>query len=530
MFNIHGVLRLAAFAAVAISALPSAAAAEKVIKAVLHSDVKILDPIWTTAYIQRNHGYMVWDTLFAVDEKLEPRPQMVDRYNVSDDKLTYSFTLREGLLWHDGQPVTAEDCIASIKRWGKKDSMGQKLMSFVAEMKAVDEKSFTMVLREPYGLVIASLGKPSSNVPFMMPKRIAETDANTQISEFIGSGPFVFKKDEWRPGEKTVYVKFGGYKPRPEPPSWLAGGKVVNVDRVEWLAISDHLTATNALMSGEIDYMEAPPIDLLSVLSADRNIGLITFNTLGTQNTFRFNWLQPPFDNPKVRRAALYALSAEDGLKATIGDPEYYSTCKPMFGCGTKYESLAGINGGLLDSNFEKSKALLKEAGYDGTPVVLLQATDVNALANLGPVSKTQLEKGGFKVDMQALDWQSVVARRTKKDPPAQGGWSAFLTGWAVADILDPVMLGFMNASCDKAMFGWPCDAELEKLRDQFSRESDPAKQKDLAARAQARALEVGTHAPLGIRYQPAAYRKDRIKGILLSPAPLFWNLEKTGS
>jgi peptide/nickel transport system substrate-binding protein len=458
MWTMHGLLRTAMVAAAgALSALPTdCIAADKVLKAVLHSDVKILDPIWTTAYIQRNHGYMVWDTLFALDEKLELKPQMVDRYSITDDKLTYSFTLRDGLKWHDGGDVTSEDCIASIKRWGKKDSMGQKLMSFIAEIKAVDAKSFTIVLKEPYGLVLASLGKPSSNVPFMMPKRIAETDANTQISEFIGSGPFVFKKDEWKPGDKTVYVKFAGYKPRAEPPSGLAGGKVVKLDRVEWLAIPDHLTAANALMAGEIDYMEVPPIDLLPVLKADRNIGLFTFNTLGAQNTFRFNWLQPPFDNPKIRRAALYALSAEDGLKATVGNPEYYTLCKAMYGCGTTYETMAGIEGGLLESNFEKSKALLKEAGYDGAPVVLMQATDVVVIANLAPVAKVQLEKGGFKVDLQALDWQTLVSRRTRKEPPAQGGWSAFLTGWATADILNPVMLGFMNASCEKAMFGWP--------------------------------------------------------------------------
>jgi peptide/nickel transport system substrate-binding protein len=518
----------AAIVAVALAMPFAATGAEKVIRAVKHSDLKILDPIWTTAYIQRNHGYMVWDTLFALDEKLEPKPQMVDRYTVSADKLTYTFTLRDGLRWHDGAPVTTEDCIASIQRWAKKDSMGQKLLSFTAELKAVDTKTFTLVLKEPYGLVLQSLGKPSSNVPFMMPKRIAETDANTQIAEIVGSGPFLFKKDQWKPGDKTVYVKNPDYKPRAEPPSWLAGGKVAKVDRVEWLAIPDHMTAINALQNGEIDYMEVPPIDLLPVLEKDKNIGLFTFNTLGTQNTFRFNWLHPPFDNPKIRRAAMYALNSEDGLKATVGDPKYYSLCKAMYGCGTVHESLAGTEG-LFESSFEKSKALLKEAGYDGTPVVLMQATDVIVLTNLGPVTKTLLEKGGFKVDMLAMDWQTLVSRRTKREAPAQGGWNAFLTGWGAADILDPVMMGFMNASCEKAMFGWPCDKELESLRDQFARETDLAKQKAIAEAAQRRALEVGTHIPLGIRYQPAAYRKDRLNGLLKGPVPVFWNIDKNG-
>src|SRR3954452_20901905 len=185
-------------AAVALAATTAAAQAETTLRAVMHSDVKIVDPIWTTAYIVRNHGYMIYDTLFAMDEKGEIKPQMVDKYDVSGDKLTYTFTLREGLLWHDGKPVTADECIASIKRWGAKDALGQKLMTFVESMTAGDEpRTFTIKLKDPTGLLIFGLGKPSSAVPFMMPKRVAETDPNTQISEFIGSGPFVFKTDEW---------------------------------------------------------------------------------------------------------------------------------------------------------------------------------------------------------------------------------------------------------------------------------------------------------------------------------------------
>jgi len=262
-------------AAAAALALPGAAGAQVTLKAVMHSDVKIVDPIWTTAYITRNHGYMVYDTLFAMDEKGEIKPQMVEKYDVSADKLTYTFTLRDGLLWHDGAAVTAEDCVASIKRWSAKDSLGQKVMSFVDTITVGDAKTFTVKLKEQTGLLVFALGKPSSNVPFMMPKRVAETDPNTQISDFTGSGPFVFKRDEWKAGDKAVYVKFDKYKPRSEPASGLAGGKVAKVDRVEWLAISDHQQAVNALLAGEIDYIEAPPHDLLPLMKADKNVKLV---------------------------------------------------------------------------------------------------------------------------------------------------------------------------------------------------------------------------------------------------------------
>jgi peptide/nickel transport system substrate-binding protein len=507
-----------------LCAAPSQA---QTLNVVMHSDLKILDPIWTTAYIVRNHGYLVWDTLFAMDDKLAVQPQMVDKYEVSPDKLTYTFTLRDGLEWHDGKPVTSEDCIASIKRWAAKDSMGQSLMARVTGMKAVNDKTFTMTLKEPYGLVLQSLAKPSSNVPFMMPARVAATDPNTQIKpeDVVGSGPFIFKRDEWKPGEKTVYVKNPKYKPRSEPASGLAGGKVVKLDQVIWRSVGDHQTAVNALLAGEVDMIEAPPHDLLKVVEADKNIKLFNANPLGSQYTFRFNVLHKPFDNAKVRQAVLYAFNQKDFLNATIGDPKWFKECKAMFICGTPLETFKGWED-KLGSNFDKSKALLKEAGYDGTPVVLMQSTDLAVLTNLAPVAKDLMEKGGFKVDMQAMDWQTLVARRAKKDPPDKGGWNAFLTSWVAADVLNPVMAGFFNAGCDKAMFGWPCDAKIQELRDAFAKESDLAKQKAIAEAVQVRVTEYPTHVHLGQWYSPMALRKN-IDGNVQAPVPVFWNVTK---
>ncbi len=523
-------LKTAALAAiagfVAFSGTPNAAA-QGTVRAVMHSDLKILDPIWTTAYIQRNYGYMVYDTLFATDAQGQVKPQMIEHYEVSPDQLTYTMTLRDGLLWHDGKPVTAEDCVASIRRWGAKDTMGQKLMTFVKDMPVVNAKTFRIVLSSPTGLVLAGLGKPSSNTPFMMPKRVAETSPNEQISDTTGSGPFVFKRDEWKPGDKAVFVKFDKYKPRAEPPSGLAGGKVVKVDRVEWKVVADQQTAMNALFAGEVDYIEQPQHDLLPLMKADKNVKLVDVNPLGNQYALRFNVTAKPFDNAKIRQAVLYALNQEDFLKATIGDPQYYKVCKAMFVCGAPLASTKGMDG-LLESNFAKSKALLKEAGYDDTPIVLLHSTDLQVLTNLAPVAKSLLEKGGFKVDMQSMDWQSVVARRAKKDPPAQGGWNAMITSWVSADILNPVSTAFLNASCDKAPFGWPCDAELERLRDQFARETDPVKQKAIAEAVQVRWTQYPTHVFLGQWYQPSAVRKN-IDGIIVAPVPVFWNMTKSG-
>jgi peptide/nickel transport system substrate-binding protein len=497
------------------------------LKVVMHSDLKILDPIWTTAYIQRNHGYMVWDTLFAMDEKFEVKPQMVEKYDVSADKLTWTFTLRDGLQWSDGKPVTSEDCVASIKRWAARDSMGQKMMASVSDFEVVDPKTFRMKMKEPYGLVLQSLGKPSSNVPFMMPKKTAETDPMQQIKveDVIGSGPFIFKADEWKPGEKTVYVKNPKYKPRSEPAAGLAGGKVVKVDRVEWIAMPDAQTQVAALQNGEIDMIESPGHDLLPLLASDKNIKLFNGNPLGNQYVFRFNSTAKPFDNDKIKHAVMVAFGQEDFLKATIGDPQYYKVCKPVFVCGTPLASEEGM-ADVLNANVAKAKQLIQEAGYNGTPIVLMQSTDLPVLTNLAPVAKSLMERAGLKVDMQSMDWQTLVARRTKKDPPDKGGWHAFLTSWVAADILNPVMAGFFNASCDKAMFGWPCDQTIEKYRDQFAKETDPAKQKAIAIALQKYWVDHPTHVNLGQWYQPAALRSN-IDGALVAPVTVFWNMSK---
>jgi peptide/nickel transport system substrate-binding protein len=511
--------------AAATVALFSVSAQAQTLKVVKHSDVKIVDPIWTTAYIVRNHGYMIYDTLLALDDKLVLKPQMLEGWKVSDDRLTYTFTLRDGLKFHDGAPVTSEDCIASIRRWASRDAMGQKLMTFVKELKAVDDRTFTLALTEPYGLVLESLGKPSSNVPFIMPKRVAETPGNTQIKEFVGSGPFVFRADLWRPGEKTVYEKFKDYKPRPEPASGLAGGKNVHVDRVEWINITDAQTAANALLTGEIDILEQPLHELHPILEKDKNVELFDYNVLGSQYSFRFNVLHKPFDNPRIRQAVFYALNQKDILLAAVNDPRYFKECKAIFICGTPYATDKGFED-KLTSNFAKSKEILKQEGYDGTPVVLLFATDTNT-GRLTPIVKSLLERGGFVVDMQAMDWQTVLSRRSRKEPLNAGGWSGFMTSWVSADLLDPIVSAFVGAACDKAAIGWPCDARLEELRDSFAKTTDPAKRKELAEAVQVRESEYPTFVHLGQFNVPLAKRRN-VTGMLAAPVPVFWNVRKT--
>jgi peptide/nickel transport system substrate-binding protein len=519
-----------ALSVLALSAVlpPQAIAAGKTITAVMHSDLRVIDPGITTAYITRDHGYMVYDTLVATDSNFKVQPQMAD-WKISDDKLTYTFTLRDGLKWHDGAPVTAEDCVASLKRWGKNDGMGQKLMDFTASIEATDAKTITLKLKEPYGLVLESLGKPSSLVPFMMPKRLAETEAGKAIAEQVGSGPFKFVQAEFQPGVKAVYEKNKDYVPRKEPASWTSGGKVVKVDRVEWITMPDAQTAVNALQSGDIDFMENPSFDLLPLVESNKDLKVQTLNTFGFQTLGRMNFLHPPFDNVKVRRAAFLAISQKPVLDALVGNAKYYKVCGAIFICDTPLATDVGSETLVKGNGLAEAKKALAESGYDGTPIVIMAPGDVVTLKAQPIVAAQMLRDAGFKVDVQATDWQTVVTRRASQKPPKEGGWNMFFTNWVGADVANPVVNVSIGGRGTKGgWFGWAEDAKIEQMRDAFARASSPDEQKKIAADLQKYAYEQVIYIPLGQYFAPSAWRKS-LSGVLDGPAtPIFWNIDKS--
>src|SRR5512145_508722 len=330
---------------------------------VAQADLKILDPVWTTAYITRNHSYLVYDTLFGTDEKLQVRPQMVDKHSVSKDGMKYSFTLRDGLKWHDGQAVVAEDCVESLKRWMKKDRFGRLLAAHGPKLAATDRKTFTLELSERFGPVLEALGKPSSNVPFMMPARLAATSADEQIKEIVGSGPFRFSKDEWQPGNQVVYVKNADYVPRGEAASGSAGGKKVLLDKVVWRYMPDHATAAAALAAGEVDWWEIPPIDFIPKIEQNAALRTFLFDPLGTQGWLRPNHLHPPFNSKKARQALLHMMDQVTYLHMGIGQRKYYRTCYSVFACGGPYATTAGSER-IMKPDLERARQLVKESGY----------------------------------------------------------------------------------------------------------------------------------------------------------------------
>jgi len=515
-----------ALALLAALAAPLAAQAQNnVLRVVPHANVTILDPIWTTAFVTRNHGYMIYDTLFGTNLAGQIKPQMVDKWNVSKDNLTWTFTLRDGLEFHDGKPVTSEDVVASLKRWASRDSFGGVMAKSVDAWETPDAKTFVIKLKQPFGVMLEALGKPSSNVPFIMPARIAATPGSEQIKEHIGSGPFKFVANEYKPGERLVYVKNDKYKSRAEAPDGTTGGKPVYTDRVEWVIIRDPQTQFNALVAGEVDIVEQPTFEQYASLKAQKDIKIVDAQPAGLQFIFRFNHLHAPFDNVKIRQAAMLALGQEQHLRTQVGAPGMYRYCRSMYPCGTPYASDAtGIYTGMADA--KKAAALLKEAGYDGKPVVLMRPTDLASIAKLPLVAKQQLEAAGFKVDMQQMDWQTLVARRAKKDAPDKGGWNAFMTAWTAGDILNPLTMAMMNAAGDKGWFGWQDDKPIEDLKVKFAQSTSDAEKKKLAEQIQLRAMETASHVPLGQYNNPAAVRQN-VNGLVPGGAQVYWNIKK---
>jgi peptide/nickel transport system substrate-binding protein len=512
---------LAAFTPASAQSVPE----NKIIRVVPFADLATLDPITTTAGNVQSHAFMVYDFLFGRDAKQVPKPQMVDTWTTSSDGLLWRFTLRDGLAFHDGVPVTTDDVIASLKRWGARDPHGRLLLAATDALVAVDAKTFELKLKQPFGMVLEALSKSGSNVPAIMPKRIADADPFKAITDPTGSGPFIFARDEWRPGAKAVYLRNTKYVPRKEPADGTAGGKVVHVDRVEWLTLGDPQSAVFALKAGEIDFMENTPVDLIPDLK-QQGIGLQVTNTLGHQGMLRPNHLHAPFNDVRARRALLYLMDQERYLRAAWGDSDIWKSCYAVLVCGAELASETGKDADF-GKNREKAKQLLAEAGYRGEPIVILQATDIAFLSNLALLLAQDLRAIGATVELVPMDFSTLAQRRASKKAPNDGGWSIVFSWWNGTSISDPVGNVPLATNCDKAWPGWPCDTAHQALIDAFPGITDPAARKAHAEKIQASAMQLVPYVPLGMWYQPVAF-SAKLRDLLPVPgAMIFWNAKK---
>jgi peptide/nickel transport system substrate-binding protein len=524
--SVAGAGALSAAGSLATPAISQRASA-RALRFVPQADLANFDPIWGTQYVVRNAAAMVWDTLYGVDEKLTPQRQMVEAEEVSPDGLTWMFRLRPGLKFHDGEPVRASDVVASLNRWAMRDQMGIMLKNIEQELSPLDDRTIKWVLKKPYPKMLYALGKNNAPVAFIMPERIARSDAFKQITEYIGSGPLRFVRDEWVAGDRAVFEKFAAYVPRDEPASWLAGGKRILVDRVEWKIMPDPATAAAALQNGEVDWWENPISDLVPLLRRNRNIVVDIADPLGNVGSFRMNHLYPPFNDVRARRAILMAMSQEDYMRAVVGDPELW---KPLPGFFTPGTALYNEEGGEIlkgPRNLDAAKKLLAESGYDGRPVTCLVAQDQPITKAQGDVTADLLKRLGMNLDFVATDWGTVGARRALKTPPGQGGWNMFHTWHSGADTINPAPYHAVRGNGDKAWFGWPDIPTVEGEVMAWFEAKDLDEEKAAMRRLNRAALDNVVFAPTGFFMGYQAWRRN-VSGVVKGPLPFIWGVSKT--
>ena len=503
---------LAAGAALAAPAQAQPAGARS-LRVIPQANLTSLDPVWTTAVVTRNHGFLVYDQLCAQDAKGVIRPQMAEGWVEEADGLSLTFTLREGLFFHDGAPVRAADCVASVDRWRRRDPFAQVLWPQVAAVEALDDRRLRFRLHSGWKEQLVT-------------ELVARTDAFQQIRDPIGSGPFRFLADEWNPGQRAVWAKFDRYAPRAEPVDGLAGGRVPRLDRVEWTVISDPATAASAMTTGEQDYWEYPLHDLLGLLRRSRELVVQQRLLEGTYGILRFNQLQPPFNNPAIRRAVAMAVDQRDYLRAVAGDDtKGWGVCEGVFTCDTP---MANENGSaiLKTHSIDRARAALREAGYAGEKVVLLAPGDYPQINALSLVTADLLRRLGMNLELISTDWGSLVQRRVSKEPVEKGGWSVIHTTSSGQSLALPVFHLFLRANGANAWFGWPDDPEIERLRAAWVAAPDEGAQQRIAAELNARAMQTLPYVPLGYYWQPSAWRRN-LTGVFAAPATVYWNIAK---
>lgn len=518
------------FLMAAALALPMAAAAQSdpnVIRVAPAGDLRVLDPIWTSAAITLNHGQMIYDVLLTTDSKLNPQPQMAEAWTVSDDRMTWTFTLRPGLAFHDGTPVTAEDVVASIRRWAVRVTPGQLLFSRVKSFTATGPRTLVLELKEPFGPVLEALSSPVL-APFIMRAADAATDPFQQVRTTVGSGPYRFETGEHRQGDRVVYTRNPAYVPREGAPDGYAGGKIAHIPRVEWVYLPDQTTQTQAIIKGEIDVIETLQSDLVALLRRNRDVVVRVLNTTGSIGHIRPNTLQPPFNHPKARQALLALINQDDYIAATAPDPSMGQPCRSLFTCGTPLESNVGLEQ-FARPNPERARALLAEAGYRGEPVVLLDPADQPAIHAIALVTADALRRIGVNVQVETMDWSSKVTRRNNKGPVGPGlqGWNLAFTTWGGFTFASPLTNTPLVSSCDgRNMYGWPCDEDMERLRGAYLNAQTPEAQREVVEALQRRYLEMVPYVNTGIFQQASAWRRE-LSGLRATFYPVYWNVQR---
>lgn len=515
--------------AAALLAAPSLAQAQaaRTFRFVPQADLSGMDPIITTRQVVRNGAFLVWDMLYGAGADFEPRPQMCEGHTVENDGKTWTFTLRPGLKFHDNEPVRAIDCVASINRWMGQDVMGRRLQAALAAIEVMDDRKFRLRLNRPFPKMLQAFGKVTTNVLLIMPERIAKTDRSRNITEYVGSGPMVFKKDEWVPGASAAFEKFAGYVPREEAPDWLSGGKRILMDRLEWVTMPDPSTAAAALRRGEIDWWEQPIPDLAASLRSARDVRIDIADPLGNVALMRVNQLFAPFNDARVRRAIQAAVNQADYMGGVVGgDEKLWKPMPSFFTPGTPFYTEAGSEPMLAPRSIDAAKRLLAASSYAGEPIVLPSANDVIQVKAQAEISADLLQQIGMKVDYLAMDWGAHSTRTSSRNDPRNGGWNVSHTWVAGAECASPAGYKALDGSGEAAINGWAKSEAVQAQVDAWFDATDTATERRAVEAANRAAMESVLFIPTGFFLNYTAWRSN-VSGIAKAPFPCFWGVRK---
>lgn len=512
----------AALVTLLVGMLSTGVAKADTLRVIADADLKTIDPIVTTSGTTLIHSYIIYDKLFEFDETGTPRPALADKVDISADKKSFTITIREGLKFSDGSPITTDDVIQSLKRWESRDQTGQMLGARTKDMVKVNNLTFQIDLSEPFD-VPSALAGITGNPAFIMPKRIASLPPTDSLTDTTGSGPYKFDYSSWKPGQTRVYTKNPYYVPRNDQPSFYAGRKEATFDQLEFSYVPDANTAMAAMLTGKNDIWLSPPMD--TALAFRDNPKLVVKKGDTVQSLIVLNHVVPPFNNIKAREALTYLIDQKELNSITVGDQQFWSTCYAFLTCQGTYGDESVYTGHRGPADYEKAKTLFAEAGYDGTPIVIFDATDVPEFHARTLYLAQQLRKIDVNVDVQSMDWSTLTSRRTSKEPASEGGWNMFPNYMEAQPASSPLTHLMLATSCEKAWFGWPCDEKIEELRAAFASAVDENQKEKIASELQARASSYLPFIMTGEYSSAIVYQAD-IEGFN-SQAPIahFWNI-----
>ena len=520
-----GAAALAARPSLAQPARPAIGGASKTLIFVPTTNPPTYDPVYNPAQATRTLGLMVYETLYTRDLALNPHPHMLDGHVVEEDGRRWTMILRSGQFFHDGTPVLARDCVASVRRWMARDPVGGFIKDRLDALEAKDDRTIVWRLKKPFPFLPNTLAKTQPTCA-MMPERLAG-DPFKPAPECVGSGPFRWVGNEFVSGSRAVFAKNERYVPRPEKVEYGWGGYHVKVDRVEWRVIPDAATAAGALATGEVDWVEMPLPDLLPMLRRAPGVTVGRLDTHGVMPVLRPNFIVGPTANAVVRRVMLAAVNQTDAMTAVMGeDRDGWRVPVGFFAPGTESANEAGMEALRHPPPVEAIKRMLKEGGYNGEKIVIMHPTDPSAYDAVCQVAEGDFRRVGLNIEVQTTDWGTVTQRRASKEPLDKGGWSLFPSGFPPVDYANPVLAGGMRTNGKDAWVGWPENAKIEALRDAWIDSTDPAEQKRLAEDLQRECFAYVPYIPLG-QYLPAGAWRSTVTGQLRGPAPVFWNVEK---